>query len=280
MLTKAKGLLQSHFGYDEFRIGQEDIIQKVMDGKDTLGIMPTGGGKSVTYQIPALMLRGVTIVISPLISLMKDQVDALEKTGIPSTYINSTISGQEMDERLAGIHAGDYKLVYIAPERLQAPSFLRMLDEIHVSLIAIDEAHCISQWGHDFRPSYLLIHQLINRIQPKPVVLALTATATPQVQDDICQTLQINENDAIVTGFERENLRFQVVKGQDRDLFLTDYIKEKQWPIRYYLRRDEKRSRAGASSFGNERNCCRENIMLVCLSKPVMTSKSDFHMMI
>ncbi|MBS4204638.1 DNA helicase RecQ [Lederbergia citrea] len=224
MLTKAKGHLQTHFGYDEFRKGQEDMIQKVMEGKDTLGIMPTGGGKSVCYQIPALLLRGVTVVISPLISLMKDQVDALDKAGIPSTYINSALSSDEMQDRLAGIYNGEYKLVYIAPERLETPSFLRLLEGIHISLVAIDEAHCISHWGHDFRPSYLHIKKLISSIQPKPTVLALTATATPQVRNDICDLLHIDEQNTVMTGFERENLHFQVVKGQDRDRFLLDYI--------------------------------------------------------
>ncbi|MBS4206863.1 DNA helicase RecQ [Bacillus sp. FJAT-50079] len=224
MLTKANHLLHTHFGYDHFRDGQEAIIQKVMDGKDTLGIMPTGGGKSVCYQIPAMLFRGVTIVISPLISLMKDQVDALDKAGIPSTYINSAISGEEMQQRLAGVYNGEYKLVYVAPERLEAPSFLRLLDGIHISLIAIDEAHCISQWGHDFRPSYLNIKQLISRIKPKPVVLALTATATPHVREDICELLHIDDQNTVITGFGRENLHFQVVKGQDRDRFLIDYI--------------------------------------------------------
>ncbi|RST77009.1 DNA helicase RecQ [Siminovitchia acidinfaciens] len=226
MLTKARGFLQSYFGFDEFRQGQDAIIQKVLQGEDTLGIMPTGGGKSVCYQIPALSLRGITIVISPLISLMKDQVDALDKAGIPSTYINSTITGPEMRERMSGIYNGKYKLVYIAPERLETDYFLRVLSEIHISLVAIDEAHCVSQWGHDFRPSYLLIRKLINRIQPKPTVLALTATATPQVREDIRQLLDISVDNTVVTGFERENLRFHVVKGQDRDLFLTDYIQK------------------------------------------------------
>ncbi len=197
-----------------------------MDGKDTLGIMPTGGGKSVCYQVPAMLLRGVTIVISPLISLMKDQVDALEKTGIPSTYINSAITGEEMQQRLADIYNGEYKLVYIAPERLETPSFLRLLEGIHVSLIAIDEAHCISQWGHDFRPSYLNIKQLISRIQPRPTVLALTATATPHVSDDICELLHIEEQNTVITGFARENLHFQVVKGQDRDSYMLDYLEK------------------------------------------------------
>lgn len=226
MLTKAKGFLQSYFGFDEFRPGQDAIIQKVLQGEDTLGIMPTGGGKSVCYQIPALSLHGITIVVSPLISLMKDQVDALEKAGIPSTFINSTITGAEMRERMSGIYNGKYKLVYIAPERLETDYFLKVLSEIHISLVAIDEAHCISQWGHDFRPSYLLIRKLINRIQPKPAVLALTATATPQVREDIRQQLDISVENTIVTGFERENLRFHVVKGQNRDLFLTDYIRK------------------------------------------------------
>lgn len=226
MLTKARGFLQSYFGFDEFRQGQDAIIQKVLQGEDTLGIMPTGGGKSVCYQIPALSLRGITIVVSPLISLMKDQVDALDKAGIPSTYINSTITGSEMRERMSGIYNGEYKLVYIAPERLETDYFLRVLSEIHISLVAIDEAHCVSQWGHDFRPSYLLIRNLINRIQPKPTVLALTATATPQVREDIRQLLDISIDNTVVTGFERENLRFHVVKGQDRDLFLIDYIRK------------------------------------------------------
>ncbi len=226
MLTKAKGFLQSYFGFDEFRPGQGTIIQKVLEGKDTLGIMPTGGGKSLCYQIPGLSLRGITIVISPLISLMKDQVDALDKAGIPSTFINSTITGSEMRERMSGLYNGKYKLVYIAPERLETDYFLRLLKEVHISLVAIDEAHCISQWGHDFRPSYLLIRKLINRINPKPTVLALTATATPQVREDIRQLLDISADHTIVTGFERENLHFHVVKGQDRDLFLIDYIRK------------------------------------------------------
>ena len=224
--TKANELLQTYFGYTEFREGQEDIIDKVNQGIDTLGIMPTGGGKSVCYQIPAMMLRGVTIVVSPLISLMKDQVDALDKSGIPSTYINSTITGEEMQQRLAGIYNGDYKLIYVAPERLETPSFLNILDSIHVSLIAIDEAHCISQWGHDFRPSYLSIKHLITRIQPRPTVLALTATATPQVREDICSVLAIEQDDVVLTGFERKNLFFQVVKGQDRDRFIIDYLEK------------------------------------------------------
>lgn len=224
LLDKARELLRTHYGYETFREGQEKIVGNVLARKDTLGIMPTGGGKSLCYQIPALLFPGITIVISPLISLMKDQVDALEKAGIPATYMNSTITGAEANKRLQEIHSGEYKLVYIAPERLESPSFVRLLMEVHVSLVAIDEAHCVSQWGHDFRPSYLLIRQFIDRIKPRPAVLALTATATPQVQDDICQLLDIPPEQAVVTGFGRSNLCFQVVKGQDRDAFLADYI--------------------------------------------------------
>ncbi|MBS4175351.1 DNA helicase RecQ [Bacillus sp. FJAT-49736] len=224
LLSNAKEILRAYFGYDEFRKGQEAIIDQIMHGKDTVAIMPTGGGKSICYQIPALMLPGITIVISPLISLMKDQVDALINTGISATFINSSITANELDERLKGIEAGQYKLIYIAPERLEAPSFLDLLYKVNVSLLAIDEAHCISQWGHDFRPSYLLIKKLIQHIQPKPIILALTATATPGVKDDICDLLNIPTRDVILTGFGRDNLSFQVVKGQDRDLFVKEYV--------------------------------------------------------
>jgi ATP-dependent DNA helicase RecQ len=226
LLEKANDLLRSYYGYERFREGQDIIIQKVLEGHDTLGIMPTGGGKSVCYQIPSLMMDGAALVISPLISLMKDQVDALDKLGIPSTYINSSLTDEQIRERLSGIYSGKFKLIYIAPERLEAPGFVRLLDHIHISLIAIDEAHCISQWGHDFRPSYLKIQSLLSLIRPKPVILALTATATPQVREDIRQMLQIKQEHVVVTGFARENLHFHVVKGQDRDLFLADYLRK------------------------------------------------------
>ncbi|KQL51175.1 ATP-dependent DNA helicase RecQ [Heyndrickxia shackletonii] len=228
MLSKAKDILQSYYGYTEFRKGQETIIDQVLHGKDTVAIMPTGGGKSICYQIPALIFPGVSIVISPLISLMKDQVDALTNAGIPATFINSSITGSEMDERLQGMEAGKYKLVYIAPERLEAPAFIELLNRVNVSLLAIDEAHCISQWGHDFRPSYLLIKKLIQQIYPKPIILALTATATPNVKEDICDLLNIPLSNVILTGFGRENLAFQVIKGQDRDLFLKEYIQKNE----------------------------------------------------
>lgn len=225
MLGKSKEILQSYFGYDTFRIGQKEIIERIILGQDTLGIMPTGGGKSICYQIPALQLPGVTIVISPLISLMKDQVDALLKVGIPATFINSTLSNMEIQDRFDQIINGQCKIIYIAPERLETSFISNLLLHVDISLLAIDEAHCISQWGHDFRPSYLSIKNMIERIKPKPIIVALTATATPKVATDICELLSIKPEGVITTGFSRENLFYQVIKGQNKDSYLEDYIK-------------------------------------------------------
>ncbi|WP_139693892.1 DNA helicase RecQ [Sporolactobacillus terrae] len=220
--------LKKYFGYDEFRRGQDQIITRLLDGDDTIGIMPTGGGKSLCYQIPALLFPGVTLVISPLISLMKDQVDALGNAGIQATFINSSLSFTEGKERLTAAARGKYKLVYIAPERLEVPDFVQALERMQVSLVAIDEAHCISQWGHDFRPSYRSIPAMITRFSQKPVVVALTATATPNVTADICQLLGIAQDHVIATGFARDNLNFQVIRGQSADVFLFDYLKKNQ----------------------------------------------------
>lgn len=228
MLTKTKEMLKNYFGYDTFRTGQEEIINRILEYRDTVGIMPTGGGKSLCYQIPAMLLPGITIVISPLISLMKDQVDTLTKVGIPATFINSSLTNQENHDRLNGIINGDFKIVYLAPERLESTFFQNLLTQVQISLFAIDEAHCISQWGHDFRPSYLAIRKTIFDIHPKPAVLALTATATPQVTEDICALLNINVQETIITGFSRENLFYQVIKGENRDSFLEDYIKKNE----------------------------------------------------
>lgn len=226
MFEKAQQFLQSYFGYSSFRRGQEQAIRSVLSGSNTICVMPTGGGKSICYQIPALVLPGTTIVISPLISLMKDQVDALIQVGISATFINSSLNFKEANERISEAKQGKYKLLYIAPERLESREFIEDLRQMEIPLIAVDEAHCISQWGHDFRPSYRHIHQMIGSLPQEPIVLALTATATPKVREDICNQLIIDEENSIITGFERENLSFSVIKGQDRLHYLLDYLKK------------------------------------------------------
>ena len=213
-MERIKALLSEKFGYTQFRNGQEEIIQKVLQKQNVLGIMPTGGGKSICYQLPALVLEGLTLVISPLISLMKDQVDSLNEVGIPAAFINSTLSNLEMNERVRKAARGEIKLLYVAPERLESADFRELLRYVPIELLAVDEAHCISQWGHDFRPSYLKL-------------AALTATATPQVADDISNLLHISKENEIKTGFARDNLAFQVVKDQ-KDLYLTEYLKLNQ----------------------------------------------------
>lgn len=215
MLIKQKQQLQEllkiHFGYESFRPGQERAIDNILQHKNTVVVLPTGGGKSLIFQLPALILEGITIVVSPLIALMKDQVDSLEKVGIPATFINSSISPAETEQRLIKIKNGFYKIVYIAPERFYNQIFIAELKNIKVSLFAIDEAHCISQWGHDFRPSYLRLKDAI-RLVGRPVVVALTATATPEVRDDIVKQLALpEETDLVITGFARPNLQFAVV---------------------------------------------------------------------
>lgn len=226
-MERIKALLSEKFGYTQFRNGQEEIIQKVLQKQNFLGIMPTGGGKSICYQLPALVLEGLTLVISPLISLMKDQVDSLNEVGIPAAFINSTLSNLEMNERVRKAARGEIKLLYVAPERLESADFRELLRYVPIELLAVDEAHCISQWGHDFRPSYLKLAETIANFDQQPTVIALTATATPQVADDISNLLHISKENEIKTGFARENLAFQVVKDQ-KDLYLTEYLKLNQ----------------------------------------------------
>lgn len=217
-------IMKKYFGFGTFRPGQKEIINNIINGHDILAIMPTGGGKSICYQIPALLLPGMSLVISPLISLMKDQVDALNNLGIAASYISSSLYSGEIKNRLHKAALGQYKLLYIAPERLASEGFGELLNNLPLSLVAIDEAHCVSQWGHDFRPHYLDIAAWISELPQRPVLAAFTATATARVQEDIVQHLALNNPGIFVTGFDRKNLYYSVIKGADRNKFIKDYI--------------------------------------------------------
>ncbi|MFK4948518.1 DNA helicase RecQ [Lactococcus formosensis subsp. formosensis] len=218
--------LKEIFGYESFRQGQKQIIEQVLQGKDTLGILPTGAGKSICYQLPALLQEGVTLVVSPLISLMKDQVDQLNIANIPATFINSTVDEQEAYFRMQQIENGEVKILFVAPERFELESFNYFLQHLPIDLVAIDEAHCISQWGHDFRPSYVTFAKRLADLPTTPTLLALTATATLRVSADIQDLLHIATDNTVKTGFLRENLRFEVFKGKDKRDFLKSYLKE------------------------------------------------------
>lgn len=218
-------VLEKYFGYKSFRRGQEEIIDEIINGRDVLAIMPTGGGKSICYQIPSLILDGVTIVISPLISLMKDQVDTLNSTGINSAFLNSSLSMYEFNEIMNGIENNKYKIIYVAPERLLSNEFIMAITKIKIAQVAIDEAHCVSQWGHDFRVSYKGISTFIDKLIERPIITAFTATASEEVRSDIVNLLKLREPRVFVTGFDRENLRINVVKGIEKKKFLVNYIK-------------------------------------------------------
>ena len=227
MLTiNEKELLKKYFGYDDFRPGQADIISNILKGRDCLGIMPTGAGKSICYQIPSLLFSGVTIVISPLISLMKDQVDSLNDVGIPATFINSSLSHSEYEQTIENIVNGVYKIIYVAPERLESSTFLKLLNSIPISMFAIDEAHCVSQWGHDFRPTYQKIADIILNLKVRPVVTAFTATATEVVKNDIVQLLHLSDPFVLTTGFDRTNLSFSVETPSNKTDFVLNFIKK------------------------------------------------------
>lgn len=222
----AKIFLKEYFGYDSFRTGQKELIDGIINNEDVLGIMPTSGGKSLCYQLPALLLNGTTIVISPLISLMKDQVDTLIELGISATYINSTLSISEINCRLNDIENGKYKLVYIAPERLNTSEFINIALKIEIPFIAIDEAHCISKWGHDFRPSYREIPRFIEKFKKTPTLGAYTATATKEIIKDIKSILKLKNPVEVITGFDRPNLYFHVEKHADKKSFILHYLKK------------------------------------------------------
>ncbi len=217
-------ILRRYFGLGGFRPGQERLVDDILAGRDCLGIMPTGGGKSLCYQLPAMLLPGLTLVVSPLISLMKDQVDALRGAGIPAACLNSSLGAEEYREVLRGLRRDVYRLLYIAPERLESASFADALGGAEVSLVAVDEAHCISHWGQDFRPSYLKIAPCIRALPRRPVVAAFTATATPEVREDIVRLLGLDEPDVLVTGFERPNLFFDVRRPADKFVELRNFL--------------------------------------------------------
>ena len=221
-----QNILKTYFGYDEFRNGQDKLIESIIKGRDALGIMPTGGGKSICYQLPAIALDGITIVISPLISLMKDQVDSLNELGINAAFINSTLDNGEFLQILEGIRGNSYKIVYVAPERLNTDSFINLVKDIRISLVAVDEAHCISQWGHDFRPSYLEIPRFINSLKQRPAVAAFTATATKEIIKEIKRLIGLRNPIEVTTGFDRPNLYYQVLKVSNKSKFLIEYLNE------------------------------------------------------
>ena len=236
-----KALLRDVFGFDSFRPGQEEMIDAILGGRDVVGIMPTGGGKSICYQLPALMLPGITLVISPLISLMVDQVQGLVQLGVRGAYLNSSLSQKQLAKALSNACSGMYKIIYLAPERLNTPGIQHLAECQPISMVCVDEAHCISQWGPDFRPSYLDIPAFVGGLPTRPVVAAFTATATPRVQEDIRIRLKLRDPLCTVTGFDRPNLYFQVQTPTDKFSALTAYLRRHagQSGIIYCLTRRE-----------------------------------------
>lgn len=220
--------LKKYFGFDSFRKGQDELVENILKGNDVLGVLPTGGGKSICYQLPALMLDGICLVISPLISLMKDQVDSLKENGIKAEFINSSQDIKTYTQTLRKIKRNEIKILYISPERLENEFFIDFIKDLNISFIAVDEAHCISQWGHDFRPSYKLIPQIYDLFGKKIQIAAFTATATKSVREDIINNLKLSNPFVKVTGFDRENLLFEVRKPKDKLTFLSNYLSDKK----------------------------------------------------
>ena len=232
MIEKAYEILKTYFGYSEFRYGQKELITNLINGTDCVGIMPTGAGKSICYQIPAILMDGITLVISPLISLMKDQVHALLEAGIPAAYINSSLTPAQQYKVIQNAKQYKYKLIYVAPERLELDFFQEFAASTNISFVSIDEAHCVSQWGQDIRPSYLKIAQFIQSMPKRPIIGAFTATATREVKDDIISLLALQKPFVMTTGFDRKNLYFEVQKPV-----------EKSKQNRHYLLYNQKRCR-------------------------------------
>lgn len=216
--------LSKYFGYSSFREGQEELIDGILCGSDAMGIMPTGAGKSICFQVPALLLKGVTIVISPLISLMKDQVNSLRQCGVPCAYINGSLTEMQIEKVISSMEKGEYKIIYVAPERLESQRFCAACRKIEISMLCVDEAHCVSQWGHDFRPSYLRIADFVSGLKARPVLCAFTATATQKVRQDIVELIGLINPVVTVTGFDRENLYFEVVRPKDKMTALRRYL--------------------------------------------------------
>lgn len=219
-------ILKKYFGYDSFREAQEALIDSILEGRDTLGIMPTGAGKSLCYQIPALLMDGITLVISPLISLMKDQVGSLNQAGIHAAFLNSSLTMNQYYKALSFARQGRYPIIYVAPERLVTEEFLDFALNSRIAMVAVDEAHCVSQWGQDFRPSYLKILEFVEKLPKRPIISAFTATATKEVRDDILDILQLQNPTVLTTGFDRNNLYFAVKTVKDRYKAVRDYLLE------------------------------------------------------
>ena len=226
--NQKKQTLKTYFGYDAFRPGQEEIIDQILSGRDVLAVMPTGAGKSLCYQVPALLMPGITVVVSPLISLMMDQVKALNEAGIHAAYINSSLTEGQIGKALELAKSGQYKIIYVAPERLETPRFLDFACHTELSMITVDEAHCISQWGQDFRPSYVRILSFVRQLPMRPVISAFTATATERVRKDILDSLKLEDPYEAVTGFDRENLYFEVqnVKDREKPSRISEYLEK------------------------------------------------------
>ena len=227
MLDKKK-VIKQYFGHSEFRSGQEQVVDAILQGRDALCVMPTGAGKSICYQIPALIFEGITLVVSPLISLMKDQVNALTQNGVRAAYLNSSLTSAQYFKVIDNMRSGMYKIVYVAPERLAVPEFLAVCRRIKVDLLAVDEAHCVSQWGQDFRPSYLKIADFIDLLGYRPTVAAFTATATAEVKDDIARALKLDDPFRITTGFDRPNLKFEVIRSKKKSEELLAILKKRK----------------------------------------------------
>ena len=240
-LDTARSVLSKYWKYPDFRSGQKKAIEAILDRRDTLLIMPTGGGKSICYQVPAMLFEGVTIVISPLISLMKDQVDTLEQAGLPATFINSSLTMSEMSARMEAVERGEVKLMYVAPERFESAAFAERARNLKISLLAVDEAHCVSQWGHDFRPSYLRVGDVRGMLGDPPIA-ALTATATAEVRDDIVRQLRLRDPEVFVTGFDRRNLHWRVLRAKndsEKDRLLLGLLRGRHGGLKFSLEDSE-----------------------------------------